>query len=227
MPQDAYGSMSLVVFCRRPSPGIGKRRLAGELGESVTLTLSELLLATALEDLADWPGLKVLAPSATPDVHWARGLPVAADDVIAQPEGNLGVRLAGVDRVLRERGHTHILFIGSDAPVLGPADYLGARLALTAFDVVLGPALDGGVTCMGSRHAWPDLTHLPWSASGLHTALQSACEGAGRTVQNLALRYDVDVPADLLRLCTDLAADARPARRVLYRTLCTLGYCRS
>ena len=218
--------MSLVVFCRRPAPGIGKRRLAGALGETVTLTLSDLLLATALEDLTDWPGRKVLAPSEPLDVSWARGLPVAADDVVAQPDGNLGVRLAGVDDVLRKRGHTHILYIGSDAPVLGPADYLGARAALAAFDVVLGPALDGGVTCLGSRHAWPPLAHLPWSGTALHAALQSVCESAGRTVQNLAPRYDVDVPADLRRLCTDLATDARPARRALYRTLCTLGYCR-
>ena len=219
--------MTLVVFCRRPAPGIGKRRLASELGERVTLRLSELLLATALEDLADWPGLRVLAPSEPPDVHWARGLPVAVDDVVAQPEGNLGVRLAGVDGVLRDRGHTHVLYIGSDAPVLAPADYLGAREALAAFDVVLGPALDGGVTCLGSRHAWPALAHLPWSGTALHTALQSVCESAGRTVQNLLPRYDVDVPADLRRLCSDLGADTRPARRALYHTLCTLGYCRA
>ncbi len=219
--------MTLVMFCRRPAPGIGKRRLARELGESVTLTLGELLLATTLEDLAAWPGPKVLAPSEPLDVDWARALPVAADDVVAQPDGNLGVRLAGVDRVLRERGHTHILYIGSDAPVLGPADYLGAREALTTFDVVLGPALDGGVTCLGSRQAFPKLAHLPWSGTELHAALQSVCESAGLTVRNLPPRYDVDVPADLRRLCVDLAGDVRPARLALYRTLCSLGYCRS
>ena len=225
MERDAAGTMTLVVFCRRPAPGIGKRRLARELGETVTLTLSELLLATALEDLADWPGRKVLSPSETLDVDWARALPLFADDVVAQPAGNLGVRLAGVDRALRERGHTHVLYIGSDAPVLGPADYLGAREALTTFDVVLGPALDGGVTCLGSGQAWPELAHLPWSGTALHAALESVCERAGHTVRNLPPRYDVDVPADLRRLCTDLTADARPARRALYRTLCSLGYC--
>jgi glycosyltransferase A (GT-A) superfamily protein (DUF2064 family) len=224
MQQYASGSMTLVVFCRRPAPGIGKRRLARELGETVTLTLSELLLATALEDLTEWPGPKVLAPSEPQDVDWARALPVFADDVVAQPDGNLGVRLAGVDRVLRARGHTHILYIGSDAPVLGPADYRRARAALAAFDVVLGPALDGGVTCLGSRNQWPELAHLPWSGTELHAALQNVCESAGQTVENLPPRYDVDVPADLRRLCTDLVADVRPARRALYRTLRSLGY---
>jgi glycosyltransferase A (GT-A) superfamily protein (DUF2064 family) len=146
------------------------------------------------------------------------------DDVVPQASGNLGVRLAGVDRVLRGRGHTHLLYIGSDAPVLALADYQAASHALTTHDVVLGPALDGGVTCLGSRQVWPDLEGLPWSSAELHATLQSLCERAGLTVQNLPPRYDVDVPADLTRLCADLAADVRPGRLALYRALRSLGY---
>ena len=100
-------------------------------------------------------------------------------------------------------------------------------VALVIAYVVLGPALDGGVTCMGSRRAWPDLNRLPWSGEQLHRALQASCESAGLTVRNLAPRYDVDVPGDLRRLCRDLATDARPARRALYRVLASLGYSRA
>lgn len=219
--------ITLVAFCRRPAPGVGKRRLARELGETATLTISHLLLATTLEDLAAWPGPRVVAPAEPADEPWARSLPVALDDVVAQPVGNLGDRLGAVDRLLRQRGHTRLLYIGSDAPVLAPADYDEAAGALATHDVVLGPALDGGVTCMGSRRAWPDLAALPWSGELLHTTLQASCESAGLTVRNLAPRYDVDVPGDLHRLCADLATDARPARRALYRALATLGYCRT
>jgi glycosyltransferase A (GT-A) superfamily protein (DUF2064 family) len=146
------------------------------------------------------------------------------DDVVAQSSGNLGVRLNGVDRVLRGRGHKQLLYIGSDAPVLGEADYQAASHALTTHDVVLGPALDGGVTCLGSRQAWPDLASLPWSSTELHATLQSLCERAGLTVHNLPPRYDVDIPADLTRLCADLAVDTRPGRLALYRALRSLGY---
>ena len=166
----------------------------------------------------------MIAPAEPDDLHWARSLPVPLDDVVPQPPGNLGVRLNGVDRVLRERGHVNLLYIGSDAPVLAAADYRAARQALATHDVVLGPALDGGVTCLGSRQAWPDLARLPWSSAELHASLQSVCAGAGLTVQNLPPRYDVDVPADLTRLSADLVADSRPARHALYRALRSLGY---
>lgn len=227
MTHDPSPATTLVAFCRRPAPGVGKRRLARELGEATALTISQLLLATTLEDLVAWPGRRVLAPAEQADEAWARSLHPGLDAVVAQPAGNLGDRLGGVDRLLRARGHTHVLYIGSDAPVLGAADYGEAVRALTTHDVVLGPALDGGVTCMGSRCAWPRLESLPWSSEHLHAALQACCESAGRSVRNLAPRYDVDVPADLHRLCADLATDARPARRTLYRALATLGYCRA
>jgi hypothetical protein len=227
MIADPSGAITLVAFCRRPAPGVGKRRLARELGEEATLTISQLLLATTLEDLAAWPGPRVVAPAEPADDGWARSLPVPLDDVVVQPGGNLGDRLGGVDRVLRQRGHARLLYIGSDAPVLAAADYGEAARALASHDVVLGPALDGGVTCMGSRCAWPELGRLPWSGARLHAALQAACESAGLAVRNLEPRYDVDVSGDLRRLCADLAADTRPARRALYRALGTLGYCRA
>lgn len=224
MSRAATEAITLVVFCRRPALGSGKRRLAAALGDATTLRLSELLLATTLEDVAAWTGRRVISPAAPGDEQWARTLPVPLDDVVPQPPGNLGVRLNGVDRVLRDRGHTTLLYIGSDAPVLGAADYQAASAALMTHHVVLGPALDGGVTCLGSRQAWPDLATLPWSSHDLHGSLQSRCEQVGLTVSNLPPRYDIDVPADLTRLAADLAADARPARRALYRALRSLGY---
>jgi glycosyltransferase A (GT-A) superfamily protein (DUF2064 family) len=227
MPNTAPEAVTLVLFCRRPAPGSGKRRLARDLGEATTLRIGEHLLETALEDAAGWPGPRVIAPADPGDEPWARSLPLAADDVVLQPDGNLGDRLAGVDRVLRDRGHHCLVYIGSDAPVLGPADYQAARTGLATHDVVLGPALDGGVTCMGSRRPWPPLTGLPWSSGLLYAALKSSCEQAGLTVCSLPQRYDIDVPEDLGRLCADLAGDERPARRALYRTLRSLGYCHS
>jgi glycosyltransferase A (GT-A) superfamily protein (DUF2064 family) len=225
VPNSAADPVTLVVFCRRPAPGSGKRRLARELGETTTLMICELLLATTLEDAAAWPGGRIIAPAEPGDEAWARSLPLDFDQVVLQPNGNLGDRLSAVDRVLRAAGHSRLLYIGSDAPLLAPTDYRAARASLATHDVVLGPALDGGVTCLGSRQPWPPLQELPWGRELLHDALRSACQRSGMTVQDLEPRYDIDVPADLGRLCTDLATDGRPARRVLYEALRGLGYC--
>lgn len=227
MPNSAANTITLVVFTRRPTPGTGKRRLARELGDTTTQRISELLLATTLEDAAAWSGYRVIAPADPGDGDWARSLRPAFDEVVLQPTGNLGDRLSGVDQALRNQGHTRLLYIGSDAPILAPADYQAARNSLATHDVVLGPALDGGVTCLGSRRPWPPLADLPWGSELLHAALESTCEQAGLSVKNLAPRYDIDICADLERLCADLATDWRPARRALYQALRGLGYCAS
>lgn len=215
----------LVLFCRRPALAVGKQRLAADVGPSAALRLAEGMLACALEDLRDWTGLRVIAPASPADCGWARGMLAEPALALAQPEGNLGTRLARVDEALRARGMQRILYIGSDAPVLAAADYAAGRAALDAHDVVLQPATDGGVTLMGARAPWPELSALPWSSGDLYTALAASCRAAALTVATLRSRYDIDDAQGLRALCRDLAGDPRAARQDLYRLLRSLGYC--
>lgn len=212
--------VTLVIFCRRPLPGVGKRRIARELGEAPTLALARHLLATTLEDAGSWPGPVVIAPARAADERWAAGLlPDAL--VIPQPAGNLGERINAVDAAARALGHSRLAYIGSDAPALTPDYFARARAALVQADVVLGPADDGGVTLMGASRAWPDLAALPWSSAGLGEELRRTCRDHGLSVAALERRYDVDRVADLTRLQADLAHDSRPTRRALLRWLQT------
>lgn len=215
---------ALVIFCRRPAIGVGKQRLANQIGAVLAAEIATLLLATTLEDAAAWPGPVVLAPAEANDTAWAASLPGRSLRVIAQAAGNLGERLQSVDRIVRTAMPGAVIYIGSDAPVLSEIDYRAARTALADNDVVLAPALDGGVTLMGARCPWPELSDLPWSSDRLHAALTERCISHGLCVSRLASSYDVDIAADLYRLCTDLRADLRPARQALYRRLCSLGY---
>ena len=214
----------LVIFCRRPAIGIGKRRLASHIGEVPAADIATLLLAATLEDAAGWPGPVILAPAEANDAAWAATLLDRSLSVIPQLAGNLGERLQTVDRIVRAEQPGAIIYIGSDAPVLTENDYSAARTALLHHDVVLAPALDGGVTLMGARCPWPELADLPWSSERLYASLSERCTTHGLRVASLATGYDVDVAADLHRLCADLKTDRRPARQMLYRRLCSLGY---
>jgi len=210
-------SIHLVLFCRRPAPGIGKQRLARSLGQGPAAQAAHLLLDAALEDLQDWPGPVVLAPASADDCQWAAGLLNRPCEVVAQPPGNLGERLNGVDQYLRANGAKNILYIGSDSPGLDAPYYAAARQALETSDVVLGPAADGGVTLMGSRTAWPDLRDLPWSTDDLGSALARLCVATGSRLTQLDTRHDVDHETDLRSLATHLRFDPRPARQALLR----------
>jgi rSAM/selenodomain-associated transferase 1 len=218
MPNPTADCPTLVVFCRRPAPGVGKQRLAATLGRAPAREVAALLLDVALEDAAAWPGPVVLAPDRAGDAGWACGLLQRACDVEPQVAGNLGERLAHVDARLRTLGHAGVVFIGSDAPLLDEAYYARAREALRNADVVLGPAEDGGVTLMGARQPWPALADLPWSTAQLGTALAARCRDAGLSVVHLPSRYDVDEATILPRLRADLGdmgTDLSPARRAL------------
>ena len=210
---------ALVVFCRRPAPGVGKRRIARSLGDAATHELAGQLLATTCEDAASWSGPVILAPATAADEAWARALLPGLAHVIPQPDGNLGERIQAVDTAVRTLGYSRVVIIGSDAPALTPDHFDSARAMLAHADVVLGPAADGGVTLMASNCPWPELAELPWSSDQLGSALGRACTDAGLRVADIDGSYDVDRVQDLDRLAADLADDARPARRKLHAWL--------
>ena len=207
----------------------GKRRLAASLGERFSVQFGRLMLNCALEDLRAWGGPVVLAPEGNDDLSWARSLPAngagsrRAVRVLAQGAGNLGRRLERLDRTLRGMNFERRIYIGSDAPVLRPGHFRRVAAGLRSHDVVLAGARDGGVTMMATRRGWPALAGLPWGGPGLAHALGAACRGAGQSVLAFPGGFDVDRPADLVRLVRALRVDSRPARRELHEWLVREG----
>lgn len=211
---DADSSI-LVLFCRRPRAGIGKGRIAKDVGEETALAISTRLLDAAVEDASAWPGPVVIAPAEAADAEWAGQLLAQKARVIPQGDGNLGQRIEAIDTTLRQQGGRQIVFIGSDAPALDAAYFAAARRILRHHSVVLGPATDGGVTLMAANRPWPDLEPLPWGTEKLGAALETACRLAGIDIGLLPAAYDIDQIADLEQLRIDLRDDTRPARKRL------------
>ncbi len=210
--------IALVLVCKRPVPGIGKQRLVAALGTDMTQRIAVALLACALEDARDWRGPVVIAPAHAEDVEWAQTLTLSAAssvNIVPQTAGNLGQRLNALDQTLRAQGMRQLVFIGSDSPGLGAIDYGTACTALQSTDVVLIPALDGGVVLMANRCAWPDLSNLPWSSDQLGASLMDCCHMAGLTVRAMGQGYDVDEIEDVMKLTHALQQDDRPTRRAL------------
>jgi len=225
MSNQKVAAPCLVIFCKRPALSQGKQRLAKTIGAKQALIFSQAFLDCALEDARAWRGSGhrngygpvVLSPSLPDDRDWASKLLDQDTLVLVQPEGRLGHRLQAIDQELRTHGHDKIIFLGTDVPMLKPHHFNAAAQALLSRDIVLSPALDGGVTLMGARLPWPDLTALPWSSDQLGQALEKQCRDNELTVENIATSYDIDVEADLIKLQGDLVDDPRPARKFLYR----------
>ncbi len=207
----ATDSSTLIIFCRRPALGVGKQRIAAELGQQAAYETGELLLATALEDACNWLGPIVLSPAIAADAPWAANL-IKNARVVPQPDGNLGQRIEAVHGHVRGAGDRKIIIIGTDAPALTQAVLSEAASSLTDYDTVIIPARDGGVTLMGTRLQWPPLGELPWETPQLGRELIYSCQNAGHRLHIMPVGSDVDTRADLLDAYALLEADPRPAR---------------
>lgn len=208
---------SLVIYTKPGRPGHVKTRLVGTSGDGVTAEqAAELHLAflhDLVEEMSEGPFDLRLAWALDPGEavpNWTlddgRRVPGSA-----QRGADLGERLwRGLDAEARVR--PWVAAVGSDHPTLRRAvvEEAFARLEAGA-PVVLGPAEDGGYFLVAvsrealSRRLFED---VPWSTDAVLETTLERCRELGLEPELLAPGRDVDTPADLARLVTELRQDA-------------------
>jgi rSAM/selenodomain-associated transferase 1 len=210
-------------LARWPAPGRCKRRLAAELGDPraarVQARLTDHGLAASREACGAVVAELLLATSgigAAAARRW--GLALGADRVVPQGTGSLGLRLQRQVVRARREGVRHLLLIGSDLPELAAADLLHAFRALAhGAPLVLGPALDGGYWLIGLGWPGPDgcppfhpvlgaprlftgaAGPIPWGSDAVLRQTLAAADREALAATLLAVRSDLDRPADLAR----------------------------
>jgi glycosyltransferase A (GT-A) superfamily protein (DUF2064 family) len=91
-----------------------------------------------------------------------------------------------------------VLLVGTDCPWLDPRVLAQARDALTAHDVVLVPAEDGGFVLVGARRP-VSFGAVRWSTPHACADTGAALTRAGIPWTALPKSWDVDEPADFAR----------------------------
>jgi len=176
----------LVIFARQPRYGLGKRRLAQDVGNVAALRFSRSALAELVRRLGRDPRW-TLWLAITPDrpTAWVRqGRP------IGQGRGDLGARLTRVARALPP-GPAVIL--GADTPGVTRTDVAQAFRHLGRHAAVLGPARDGGYWLIGLRRTPRDplpFADIRWSSA--HTLADTLASLTDHRVAQLQMREDVD-----------------------------------
>jgi uncharacterized protein len=169
----------LVLFLRAPALGVGKRRLAQEIGDVSALRFERLMIAILLRRLAAdrrWrPRIAVTPDRARHRARrWRRGT-----ETVGQGTGGLGVRMR---RAIVNCPPGPVVLVGADIPALA-ARHVGAAFRMLArHDLVFGPATDGGFWLVGASCArrLPRLFEgVRWS--GPH-ALADTLAGLARSV---------------------------------------------
>jgi rSAM/selenodomain-associated transferase 1 len=190
----------LIVMAKAPRVGVGKTRLARDVGAVEAWRINRALQAHTLRVARD-PRWRTLL-CVTPDEAVGLELPgVWPREVarIAQGEGDLGERMA---RALARR--RNVAMVGTDCPALTRAHVAAAFAALRRAPFALGPALDGGFWLISARDgaaAARAMAGVRWSTR--HAAREVIANLGARKVTLLATLRDVDTGADLGRARRD------------------------
>jgi rSAM/selenodomain-associated transferase 1 len=184
---------TILVFVKFPEPGRVKTRLAQTIG-----------MARAAEMYRAWIGqvfgkLQALRSSSRL-IGYYDGAPIdefaawekMADDWWAQPDGDLGQRLAaGFEAGFALGGP--VIALGTDCLEIDPELVLQAFQELAWNDVVFGPASDGGYYLVGAAQSRPNLfDRIRWSSPFTLTDHLRRCEEERWSKAILPMRHDID-----------------------------------
>jgi rSAM/selenodomain-associated transferase 1 len=140
----------LVLFVRAPRLGGGKRRLAQDIGAVAALRFERAMLGLLGRRLGHdrrWRLRLAVTPDRARRARrlWPRGAPV-----VGQGRGDLGERMR---RALAACPPGPAVLIGADIPGVAAAHIAAAFRLLGRYDLVFGPAEDGGFWLVGARRS--------------------------------------------------------------------------
>jgi len=134
--------------------------------------------------------------------------------VIDQGDGDLGQRMQRWFSSHLTDPRSHAILIGADYPNIQPELIIQADRMLRDFDLVLGPAKDGGYFLIGLGGDWSEkgsrfesLFHdIPWSTSNVLSMTRNRANENGLSVFLIETGEDVDTINELNNLLAELEA---------------------
>jgi hypothetical protein len=193
----------LLVFAKTPKPGFVKTRLIPELGAVGATDLYKKMLHRTL-DIANRSKFTSVELCCFPDVSH----PEIEDckrkyslDARLQQGADLGERMFyAFEHALNQ--YKYAVLIGCDCPGMTVSDLNDAYSKLeSGHNAVLGPAEDGGYFLIGLRQNSRRLfTGIEWGEADVSSVTRSKMIGLSWRWCELSTRWDVDLPADLVRL---------------------------
>ncbi|MBX2811682.1 MAG: TIGR04282 family arsenosugar biosynthesis glycosyltransferase [Myxococcales bacterium] len=212
-----------VVMGKAPIPGAVKTRL--QLPASVAADLYCAFLwdtcrqvDAAMAQLGGGIRMFACALSDNDSVDAIRGL-VPKDWILVPQQGiDLGERMRNAWRASPAKA---TVVMGSDIPTFPSERVVEALNVLHRpsehSDAVFVPADDGGYMLFGLRQDAPALFEgISWSTPEVMALTEQAAARAGLRITVLKPHYDVDTPADVKRMRSDLDPDSRTARALTH-----------
>jgi rSAM/selenodomain-associated transferase 1 len=186
----------LMIFTRNPVLRKVKTRLAATIGDQQALKIYCLLLEHTAQITRNIGANRL--------VYYADfvGNGDAWDDTYEktiQRGADLGERMSNAFVEQLSTGAEQAVLIGSDCYELTSVIIQDAFLFLDQYDVVIGPALDGGYYLIGMKSVHKELFDgMVWSTASVLRETEARCNKLGLRYHLLPTLSDIDEEKDLL-----------------------------
>jgi glycosyltransferase A (GT-A) superfamily protein (DUF2064 family) len=200
---------ALVLMAREPTPGRCKTRLIPRLGPAGAAAFFASVVADRLaghQRAHRHLGLYLAhSPDPAPALAALRDRHGPAFELLAQRGPDLPARMEGVFETLWSRGHGKVVMTNADSPWLPPGCVERARALLEdERSIVLGPDRGGGYYLVALCQPLSGLFRAADGAGSSYERTSRRARASGRPVHELPATLDVDRPADLDHLLTEL-----------------------
>lgn len=198
----------ILIMAKQPVVGQAKTRLVPFLSAVEAAQVYEALLLDTIDLVVQINPAADLAIAITPagarpyfEAHTPAGtrlIPVSG--------ANIGECLAQALNTALAMGYSRALALNSDGPSLPGAFLLEAVAALDEAEVVIGPGEDGGFYLIGVKRLNSAIFDaIEWSTDRVLGQTMQRAAALGLQVRLLQPWYDIDSPADLLRLADEIS----------------------
>lgn len=192
----------LLVFTKNTVLGTVKTRIGKEKGDEIALKVYENLLTFTKEVV-----LKVDCHKTVFFNSFIEKEGIWDDkffDKKLQVVGNLGMKMsAAFEDALKS--NSKAIIIGSDCAEISSETITRAFEQLESYDVVIGPATDGGYYLLGMKKYHKFIfDNMPWSHEKLFEATSQVIEHHKLTLKILDMKSDIDYWKDWEKLGWDL-----------------------
>lgn len=197
----ANSKQHLIIFTRYPEPGKTKTRLIPALGTLGAANLQREMTEHTIFQVQELQ--KVIDISV--EVRFAGGNLQLMQDWLglglvyqSQGEGDLGSRMARSLFESFQSGAEKVIIIGTDCPGVNTQLLATAFEKLYNFDLVIGPAIDGGYYLIGLRQTIPELfVNIEWGTAQVFQKTVDIAQKLNLSQVNLPPLADIDRPEDL------------------------------
>ncbi|MGM3309368.1 TIGR04282 family arsenosugar biosynthesis glycosyltransferase [Anabaena sp. WFMT] len=191
----------LIIFTRYPEPGKTKTRMIPALGDVGAANLQRQMTEYTIKQVKELQKTSAV----TVEVRFAGGnLQLMQDwlglDLIynSQGEGDLGERMARSLADAFDKRAEYVIIIGTDCPGVNSQILATAFEQLKSFELVLGPAIDGGYYLIGLQQPIPELFfQIEWGTAQVCQQTIEIAEKLNLYSVYLPTLADVDRPEDL------------------------------